>query len=157
MLKPGEEVVCLPAHRASDPCTWQAFTAVMSHQRVDQACLGGHVGLNILNLGTVPTGIVLVMAPVVIRCIAATSSRRVRLAGNSRWCAATFMWARIALSISVAWRRCRSGQRLLGPCSQVQGREVMSTGTWLHVAFSTHMERHMHCNVTEHFHRRHLR
>ena len=51
MLKPGEKVVCLPAHRASDPCTWQALTAVMSHQRVDQACLGGHVGLNILNLG----------------------------------------------------------------------------------------------------------
>ena len=49
-MQPGEEMLCMLAHTASDPCTRQAFTAELFHQRVNQACLGVCVGLNIKRL-----------------------------------------------------------------------------------------------------------
>ena len=35
VVKPGEEVIFLPTHTASNPCTGKAFTVEMHHQRVD--------------------------------------------------------------------------------------------------------------------------
>merc|ERR1712012_2741 len=50
VVKPGEEVIFLPTHTASNPCTGKVFTVEMHHQRVDQACPGDNVGLNIKGL-----------------------------------------------------------------------------------------------------------
>merc|ERR1711916_354058 len=50
VVKPGEEVIFLPTHTASNPCTGKVFTVEMHHQRVDQACPGDSVGLNIKGL-----------------------------------------------------------------------------------------------------------
>merc|ERR1719277_881145 len=50
VVKPGEEVVFLPTHTASNPCTGKVFTVEMHHQRVDQANPGDNVGLNIKGL-----------------------------------------------------------------------------------------------------------
>merc|ERR1712007_46601 len=49
-VKPGEEVVFLPTHTASNPCTGKVFTVEMHHQRVDFANPGDNVGLNIKGL-----------------------------------------------------------------------------------------------------------
>merc|ERR1711990_1345997 len=48
--KPGEEVVFLPTHTTSNPCTGKVFTVEMHHQRVDFANPGDNVGLNIKGL-----------------------------------------------------------------------------------------------------------
>merc|ERR1711901_7131 len=50
LVKPGEEVVFLPTHTASNPCTGKVFTVEMHHQRVDFANPGDNVGLNIKGL-----------------------------------------------------------------------------------------------------------
>merc|ERR1712122_27577 len=50
VVKPGEEVIFLPTHTSSNPCTGKVFTVEMHHQRVDQACPGDNVGLNIKGL-----------------------------------------------------------------------------------------------------------
>merc|ERR1712064_102576 len=50
VVKPGEEVVFLPTHTASNPCTGKVFTVEMHHQRVDVANPGDNVGLNIKGL-----------------------------------------------------------------------------------------------------------
>merc|ERR1712048_212943 len=50
IVKPGEEVVFLPTHTASNPCTGKVFTVEMHHQRVDFANPGDNVGLNIKGL-----------------------------------------------------------------------------------------------------------
>merc|ERR1712206_67135 len=50
VVKPGEEVVFLPTHTASNPCTGKVFTVEMHHQRVDLANPGDNVGLNIKGL-----------------------------------------------------------------------------------------------------------
>lgn len=50
IVKPGEEVVFLPTHTASNPCTGKVFTVEMHHQRVDFASPGDNVGLNIKGL-----------------------------------------------------------------------------------------------------------
>merc|ERR1712127_1149078 len=50
VVKPGEEVVFLPTHTASNPCTGKVFTVEMHHQRVDAANPGDNVGLNIKGL-----------------------------------------------------------------------------------------------------------
>ena len=50
IVKPGEEVVFLPTHTASNPCTGKVFTVEMHHQRMDQANPGDNVGLNIKGL-----------------------------------------------------------------------------------------------------------
>merc|ERR1712157_57432 len=49
-VKPGEEVVFLPTHTTSNPCTGKVFTVEMHHQRVDFANPGDNVGLNIKGL-----------------------------------------------------------------------------------------------------------
>ena len=50
LVKPGEEVVVLPTHTVSNPYTGKVFTVEMHHPRVDQACTGDSVGLNIKDL-----------------------------------------------------------------------------------------------------------
>merc|ERR1712216_343864 len=50
IVKPGEEVIFLPTHTASNPCTGKVFTVEMHHQRVDFANPGDNVGLNIKGL-----------------------------------------------------------------------------------------------------------
>jgi elongation factor 1-alpha len=50
VVKPGEEVVFLPTHTASNPCTGKVFTVEMHHSRVDCANPGDNVGLNIKGL-----------------------------------------------------------------------------------------------------------
>merc|ERR1719440_310898 len=43
VVKPGEEVVFLPTHTASNPCTGKVFTVEMHHSRVDFANPGDNV------------------------------------------------------------------------------------------------------------------
>merc|ERR1712194_273312 len=50
VVKPGEEVVFLPTHTASNPCVGKVFTVEMHHMRVDFANPGDNVGLNIKGL-----------------------------------------------------------------------------------------------------------
>jgi len=50
VVKPGEEVVFLPTHTTSNPCTGKVFTVEMHHSRVDFANPGDNVGLNIKGL-----------------------------------------------------------------------------------------------------------
>merc|ERR1719169_303111 len=50
VVKPGEEVIFLPTHTASNPCTGKVFTVEMHHSRVDAANPGDNVGLNIKGL-----------------------------------------------------------------------------------------------------------
>jgi len=50
IVKPGEEVVFLPTHTASNPCAGKVFTVEMHHTRADQANPGDNVGLNIKGL-----------------------------------------------------------------------------------------------------------
>merc|ERR1711970_1668803 len=50
IVKPGEEVIFLPTHTASNPCTGKVFTVEMHHQRHEQAKPGDNVGLNIKGL-----------------------------------------------------------------------------------------------------------
>merc|ERR1711976_285402 len=50
LVKPGEEVVFLPTHTASNPCTGKVFPVEMHHQRAEQAKPGDNVGLNIKGL-----------------------------------------------------------------------------------------------------------
>merc|ERR1712226_1394831 len=47
IVNPGEEVVFLPTHTASNPCVGKVFTVEMHHQRAEQAKPGDNVGLNI--------------------------------------------------------------------------------------------------------------
>merc|ERR1712216_1066136 len=50
IVKPGEDVVFLPTHTASNPCTGKVFSVEVHHQRVDFANPGDNVGLNIKGL-----------------------------------------------------------------------------------------------------------
>merc|ERR1711959_669135 len=50
MVKPNEEVVFMPTHSGSNPCTGKVFTVEMHHKRADSAQPGGNVGLNIKGL-----------------------------------------------------------------------------------------------------------
>merc|ERR1719440_2235408 len=50
IVKPGEEVIFLPTHTASNPCTGKIFTVEMHHTRMDFASPGDNVGLNIKGL-----------------------------------------------------------------------------------------------------------
>jgi len=50
IVKPGEEVVFLPTHTASNSCTGKVFTVEMHHKRAEQALPGDNVGLNIKGL-----------------------------------------------------------------------------------------------------------
>ena len=49
-VKPGEEVISLPTHTASNPCIGKVFAVEVQHQRLDQACTGDGAGLNIKGL-----------------------------------------------------------------------------------------------------------
>merc|ERR1711871_393412 len=57
VVKPGEDVIFLPTHTASNPCNGKVFTVEMHHQRVDFANPGDNVGLNIKG-GYSPIGFV---------------------------------------------------------------------------------------------------
>jgi elongation factor 1-alpha len=46
-VKPGDEVLFLPTHSASTPCTGKVFTVEMHHKQVAQACQGDNVGMNV--------------------------------------------------------------------------------------------------------------
>jgi len=50
MVKPNEEVVFMPTHSGSNPCTGKVFTVEMHHKRADSAQPGDNVGLNIKGL-----------------------------------------------------------------------------------------------------------
>merc|ERR1711903_335448 len=50
IVKPNEEVIFLPTHTASNPCTGKVFSVEMHHTRVDFANPGDNVGLNIKGL-----------------------------------------------------------------------------------------------------------
>merc|ERR1719456_1677208 len=50
IVKPNEEVVFMPTHTSSNPCTGKVFTCEMHHKRADQAQPGDNVGLNIKGL-----------------------------------------------------------------------------------------------------------
>lgn len=50
VVRPNEEVVFLPTHTASNPCTGKVFSVEMHHKRVDEANPGDNVGMNIKGL-----------------------------------------------------------------------------------------------------------
>merc|ERR1712167_134252 len=50
IVKPGEEVVFMPTHTASNACVGKVFTVEMHHKRCEQALPGDNVGLNIKGL-----------------------------------------------------------------------------------------------------------
>merc|ERR1712094_165457 len=50
VVKPNEEVIFLPTHTASNPCTGKVFSVQMHHQGVECANPGDNVGLNIKGL-----------------------------------------------------------------------------------------------------------
>merc|ERR1712054_43375 len=56
IVKPGEDVIFLPTHTVSNPCTGKVFSVEMHHTRVDFANPGDNVGLNIkgLDKGNMP-------------------------------------------------------------------------------------------------------
>jgi elongation factor 1-alpha len=46
-VKPGNEVLFLPTHSTSTPCTGKIFTVEMHHKQVPEACQGDNVGMNV--------------------------------------------------------------------------------------------------------------
>jgi elongation factor 1-alpha len=49
-VEPGAEVVFIPTHAPSTPCTGKIFTVEMHHKSVPQALAGDNVGLNVKGL-----------------------------------------------------------------------------------------------------------
>merc|ERR1711937_775799 len=49
-VKPGEEVIFLPTHSASNACGGKVFTVEMHHKRQDSAAPGDNIGMNIKGL-----------------------------------------------------------------------------------------------------------
>jgi elongation factor 1-alpha len=49
-VKPGDEVIFLPTHTSTTPCTGKVFTVEMHHKSVEAANAGDNVGLNIKGL-----------------------------------------------------------------------------------------------------------
>merc|ERR1711977_701034 len=49
-VKPGEEVIFLPTHTASNACQGKVFTVEMHHKRVDAAQPGDNIGMNVKGL-----------------------------------------------------------------------------------------------------------
>merc|ERR1719355_44779 len=49
-VKPGEEVVFLPTHSASNACGGKVFTVEMHHKRQDSAGPGDNIGMNVKGL-----------------------------------------------------------------------------------------------------------
>lgn len=52
-LVPNSEVVFLPTHTASNPCTGKVFTIEMHHKRADKAQTGDNIGMNVKGLDKV--------------------------------------------------------------------------------------------------------
>ncbi|KAJ9051635.1 hypothetical protein DSO57_1002770 [Entomophthora muscae] len=52
-LLPNSEVVFLPTHTASNPCTGKVFTIEMHHKRADKAQTGDNIGMNVKGLDKV--------------------------------------------------------------------------------------------------------
>merc|ERR1711943_115828 len=50
VVKPGEEVLFMPTHTSSNPCSGKVFTVEMHHTRHELANPGDNVGLNIKGL-----------------------------------------------------------------------------------------------------------
>jgi elongation factor 1-alpha len=50
IVKPGEEVIFLPTHSASNACGGKVFTVEMHHKRQEQATPGDNVGMNVKGL-----------------------------------------------------------------------------------------------------------
>ena len=50
VIKPGTEVVFLPTHTESNPCTGKIFSIEMHHKKVDNAGPGDNVGMNVKGL-----------------------------------------------------------------------------------------------------------
>jgi elongation factor 1-alpha len=50
VVKPGEEVIFLPTHSASNACGGKVFTVEMHHKRQDSANPGDNIGMNIKGL-----------------------------------------------------------------------------------------------------------
>jgi len=50
VVKPGEEVIFLPTHSASNACGGKVFTVEMHHKRQDSATPGDNIGMNIKGL-----------------------------------------------------------------------------------------------------------
>eukprot|EP00474_Spongospora_subterranea_P008304 CRZ08762.1 hypothetical protein [Spongospora subterranea] len=65
VVLPKSDVVFMPTHTANDPCKGTVFTVEMHHKRVEKACTGDNVGMNIkgLNKDRMPrVGDVMVLA-----------------------------------------------------------------------------------------------
>jgi elongation factor 1-alpha len=63
-VTPGDEVIFLPTHTTSTPCTGKIFTVEMHHKSVKEAHAGDNVGLNVkgLNKDNMPrTGDVMIL------------------------------------------------------------------------------------------------
>merc|ERR1719337_323361 len=50
VVKPGEEVIFLPTHSASNACGGKVFTVEMHHKRQDLANPGDNIGMNVKGL-----------------------------------------------------------------------------------------------------------
>jgi len=50
IVTPGAEVIFIPTHAPSTPCTGKIFTVEMHHKSVPQASAGDNVGLNVKGL-----------------------------------------------------------------------------------------------------------
>jgi elongation factor 1-alpha len=50
VVQPGAEVIFIPTHAPSTPCTGKIFTVEMHHKNVPQASAGDNVGLNVKGL-----------------------------------------------------------------------------------------------------------
>merc|ERR1711937_48370 len=50
LVKPGEEVIFLPTHSASNACGGKVFTVEMHHKRQESAAPGDNIGMNIKGL-----------------------------------------------------------------------------------------------------------
>jgi elongation factor 1-alpha len=50
IVSPGAEVIFIPTHQPSTPCTGKIFTVEMHHKSVPQATAGDNVGLNVKGL-----------------------------------------------------------------------------------------------------------
>jgi elongation factor 1-alpha len=49
-VRPGEEVIFLPTHTSSTPCTGKVFTVEMHHKSVESATCGDNCGFNVKGL-----------------------------------------------------------------------------------------------------------
>ena len=50
LFKPGQEVIFIPTHTESNPCTGKVFSIEMHHKKCEQAGPGDNVGMNIKGL-----------------------------------------------------------------------------------------------------------